>query len=72
MTKFQLTPNDGVLVSIDVAKSRNEVLIDTPSTGRRRRLTILNERPDHDRLVELLRAFNVPIVCGFEATACSA
>jgi transposase len=68
MTKYQLTPNNGALVAIDVAKARNEVLIDIPGSGRRRRLTVLNERPDHDRLVELLCAFNVPIVCGFEAT----
>ena len=68
MTKYQLTPNNGALVAIDVAKARNEVLIDIPGSGRHRRLTVLNERPDHDRLVELLRAFTVPIVCGFEAT----
>jgi hypothetical protein len=68
MTKYQLTPNDGALVAIDVAKARNEVLIDIPGSGRRRRLTVLNERPDHDHLVELLRVSNLPIVCGFEAT----
>ena len=68
MTKHQLIPNEGVLVAIDIAKARNEVLIDIPDHGRRRRLTILNERADHDRLITLLEDLGGPVVCGFEAT----
>jgi hypothetical protein len=36
MPKYKFAPNDGVLVFIDVAKARNEVLIDIPCSGRRR------------------------------------
>lgn len=68
MTKRQFIPCQGILVAIDIAKTRNEVLIDIPEGARRRRLTILNERADHDRLIRLLQAYDKPVVCGFEAT----
>jgi transposase len=68
MTKHQSTPDDAVLVAIDIAKMRNEVLIQIPDHARRRRLTVLNTRPEHDRLIALLSEFGYPVVCGFEAT----
>ncbi len=68
MTKHQSTPDDAVLVAIDIAKARNEVLIQIPGHIRRRRLTVLNTRPEHDRLIALLSEFGWPVVCGFEAT----
>lgn len=67
MTRHQLFPNEGVLVAIDIAKARNEVLIDIPDHGRRRRLTALNNRADHDRLIALLSDLRGRVVCGFEA-----
>ena len=67
MTTHQLTPTAGVLVAIDVAKIRNEVLIEVPGQ-RRRRLTVLNTRPEHDRLVALLSGLGQPVTCAFEAT----
>jgi transposase len=68
MTSSQLTPASGVLVAIDVAKARNEVLVDCPPHPRPRRLTVLNTRPEHDRLVALLSGLGQPVICGFEAT----
>ncbi len=67
MTTRQLTPSAGVLVAIDIAKARNEVLIEAPGQ-RRRRLTVLNTRPEHDRLVALLSSLGQPVTCAFEAT----
>jgi len=32
MTKPQLTPTQGILVAIDIGKTRNEVLIETQAT----------------------------------------
>jgi transposase len=61
-------PEGAVLVAIDVAKHRNEVLIEAPGISRRRRLTILNTREEHDRLVGVLIGCGLPIVVGFEAT----
>ena len=46
MTRQELTPNYGVLVAIDIAKARNEVLLQIPGSPRHRRLTILNQRAD--------------------------
>ena len=68
MTAHQFPTEAAVLVAIDIAKRRNEVLIEEPGRTRRRRLTILNTRADHDRLVALLRAYDQPVVAGFEAT----
>ena len=61
-------PDDVVLVAIDIAKARNEVLIDIPGHKHRRRLTVLNTRADHDRLLALLTELGRPIACGIEAT----
>jgi transposase len=68
MTTHQLTPAQGVLVAIDIAKARNEVLIEIPAHGRRRRLTVLNTRAEHDRLIDLLYRLGQSVTCGFEAT----
>ncbi len=37
MTKHQPTPSDGAFVAIDIAKHRNEVLIEVTVRARRRR-----------------------------------
>ena len=68
MTRPQLTPPTGVLVAIDVAKARNEILIEVPGSGRRRRLSVLNTRAEHDRLITLLSDLGQPVTCGVEAT----
>ncbi len=68
MTRHVPTPPDAALVAIDVAKARNEVLIEQPGQARRRRLTVLNTRADHDRLIELLRSTGGPVAAAFEAT----
>lgn len=44
MTFTENTPDSAVLVAIDVAKHRNEILIEMSGRGRRRRLTVLNMR----------------------------
>ena len=68
MTNRQPIPTDDLLVAIDIAKVRNEVLIEAPNHKRRRRLSVLNTRAEHDRLIETLRAYGKPVICAFEAT----
>ena len=68
MTKPYPIADDVVLVAIDVAKARNEVLIHIPGHARRRRLTVLNTGSEHDHLVTLLAELGRPVACGFEAT----
>jgi transposase len=68
MTTRQITPPDAALVAIDVSKARNDVLIELPSTDRRRRLTVLNTRPEHDRFIEILRGIGHPVIVAFEPT----
>ncbi len=67
MAKHHPTPTDTILVALDIAKIRNEALIEHPGGGRRR-LTVLNTRDDHDRLVATLKGFDRPVRIGFEAT----
>ena len=68
MTRCKSTSPEAVLVAIDVAKHRNEVLIEAIRGGRRRRMTIQNTRADHDRLVTTLQAMQMPVVVGLEPT----
>jgi len=35
---------------------------------RRRRLSVLNTRAEHNRLIEVLRAYGKLVICAFEAT----
>src|SRR3954464_5867791 len=67
MTRRKSTPPEAALVAIDVAKHRKEVLIEAVRGGRRRRMTILNIRGDHDKLITSLQAMQTPIV-GLEPT----
>ncbi len=68
MTKRSSTPADAVLVAIDMSKHRQEVLIERPEGGRRRRMTVMATKADYDRLADNLSAIGRPIVVGFEAT----
>ena len=68
MTNRDFIPTDAVLVAIDIAKVRNEVLIEAPDHKRRRRLSVLNNRAEHDRLIEILQDYGRPVICAFEAT----
>jgi transposase len=68
MTISMSTPHGAVLVAIDIAKNRNEVLIEEPGKTRRRRMTVLNAKADHDRFVDVLGRYGRDIVAGFEAT----
>lgn len=62
MTDRQSTPPQAALVAIDIAKNRHEVLIDPGSGMRRRRMTVLNNRAEHDRLVAALADLGRPVV----------
>ena len=68
MTKRSSTPADAVLVAIDMSKHRQEVLIERPEGGRRRRMTVMATKEDYDRLAHDLAEIAKPIVVGFEAT----
>jgi transposase len=68
MTKRSSTPADAVLVAIDMSKHRQEVLIERPEGGRRRRMTVMATKTDYDRLANELAVIGRPIVVGFEAT----
>ncbi len=57
-----------VLVAIDIAKNRHEVLVEAAPRSRRR-MKVANERSDFDRLADYLDSIGRPVMIGFEPTA---
>ena len=57
-----------VLVAIDISKAGHKVLIAVLGNKRRRRLTVLNQLEDFNRLIAALSAYGRPVRVAFEAT----
>lgn len=55
-------------MAIDIAKARHEVLILVPGKKWRRRLTVLNQLEDFNRLIATLSEYDRPVRSAFEAT----
>ena len=68
MTNTIIAQGEPVLVAIDIAKARHEVLIAVPGRKRRRRLTVLNQLDDFNRLITTLSDYHRPVRAAFEAT----
>jgi len=68
MTIRESMPTPGILVAIDVSKTRNDVLIEAPGAARRRRLVVPNTRAEHDHFIGLLKGLGAPVTAAFEAT----
>lgn len=68
MTEKTISQDAPVLVAIDIAKARHEVLIAVPDKVRRRRLTVLNSLADFNRLATALTEYGHPVRVAFEAT----
>jgi transposase len=67
MTHTKSGAGETVLVAIDIAKARNDVLVEPP--GRRReRFKMANNARDFRNLVAYLKDFALPVRVGFEAT----
>lgn len=68
MTNDNDTTSAAALVAIDIAKAKNDIVIELPGKRRRRRMKVLNTRAEHQRFIDQLRALNCPVQVGFEAT----
>lgn len=68
MTDTSIAQTKPVLVAIDISKTRHEVLIAIPGKKRRRRLTVLNQLDDFNRLITSLASYDHPVHVAFEAT----
>lgn len=68
MTDASIAQAEPVLAAIDIAKSRHEVLVHIPGRKRRRRLTVLNQLEDFNRLIATLAGYDRPVRVAFEAT----
>lgn len=68
MTDCDIIASAPVLAAIDISKERHEVLIEAPDKKRRRRVSVLNNLDEFDRLISLLRSYQRPVRVAFEAT----
>ncbi len=67
MTDRQLNATNNHFVAIDISKLRHDILVE-PTNGKKYRMTITNERVDHDRLIGKLSRLGGSVQVGFEAT----
>ena len=68
MTAIAIAQNKRVLVVIDIAKARHEVLIAVAGKKHRRCWTVLNKFADLTRLIAALKDYSHPVRAAFEAT----
>ena len=68
MTVSNDTPQRMTLVAVDIAKNSHDVLIESPTRGRRRRLRLANNLEDFAQLAGYLRSLKSAVLIGFEAT----
>ena len=68
MTNDNDTTSGAALVAIDIAKIKNDIVIERLGKQRRQRMKVLNTRAEHQRFIDRLRALNCPVQIGFEAT----
>ena len=61
MTETSITQNAPILMAIDIAKARHEVLIAIPAKKRRRRVTILNLLDNFKRLIASWASYGLPV-----------
>ncbi len=68
MTTTELNRRKQILVAVDIAKARHDVLAELPD-GTRKRMIIKNQLIDFNRLSDYLRSFDSEVTIGIEPTA---
>ena len=67
MTQQTNNTKGKIMVAIDIAKVKNDVLIEL-SSGQKKRMQVYNRREDYDAFYNYLNALKTPCVIAFEAT----
>ena len=68
MTSQHSTPAPPVLVAVDIAKLKHDVLVELPD-GRRQKMVVRNQLPEFRRLADYLRSLGKECLIAFEPTA---
>lgn len=68
MTVSELKRRPQILVAIDIAKTKHDILAEFPD-GTRKRMIIKNQLVDFNRLADYLRSFDSDVTIGIEPTA---
>ena len=61
MPNVESTQSPAVLVGIDIAKLRHDVLIEAPGWKHRKRLVLLNTAVEFRRLTDYLHSLHLPV-----------
>jgi len=67
MTQSIYNMGSVVLVAIDIAKARNDVLVQFPD-GAKRKFKVANKLADYQEFTSYLKSLDLPCLIGFEAT----
>jgi hypothetical protein len=67
MTTSNTIANSATWVAIDISKLRNDIFVQEPGKNRSR-MSITNERIDHNRFIEYLKTLPPPVHIVFEST----
>ncbi len=67
MTQPIMSMETRILVAIDIAKARNDVLVELPN-GSRRKFKVANKFEDYQEFASYLTSLKTPCLIGFEAT----
>lgn len=68
MPLSQPTQTPTILVAVDIAKLRHDVLIDAPGWKSKKRMVLLNAAAEFRRFADYLHGLKHPVRIGFEAT----
>lgn len=68
MTVSEVKRRAQVLVAVDIAKLKHDILAELPD-GTRKRMIIKNQLVDFNRLADYLRSFDADVIVGIEPTA---
>jgi len=68
MTALELKRRSQILVAVDIAKAKHDILAEFPD-GTRKRMVIKNQLVDFTRLADYLRSFDSDVTIGIEPTA---
>jgi transposase len=67
MTQSIINTKEVVFVAIDIAKARNDVVVEFPD-GKRKKFKVANAMEDYRKFSDYLQSTGLPCVIGFEAT----
>ena len=67
MTQSKNNKNSVILIAMDIAKAKHDVLVEWPD-GKRKRMKVANDKKGYEQFIDFIKSLNSPCCIGFEAT----